>query len=245
MIVLAGNEMWIGGNQSFGPYGYLCLGLAYHWNDEQENLMLKNLILVEVDILLQECTEIGLYSDVFERPVDKVTEKNGIHYYDDLPILNYDMLNMPEHLDAVMTERTEERFFFDDEIIEETVKDYKFTDDAKLPVNRTCTPPNAICDGKYMELYSCVLGYNKRKRDGYIVGFDVLGKILRRDFCLKNLTNDDEIRMELMKDMSCFWWKSRPEYEAEQKKCGFLNFDCRINKGGKLTCSYKSVWESG
>lgn len=220
--------MWLGGQQSFGPYGYLCLGLAYHWNDEKAVLVLKNLVLVKVDIALRQCTEIGLYFDMFEQPVDKVTEKDGIHYYEDLPIVNYDMLNMPEQIDEKL-QKTKTAMY--------TVRKPKHS------VNRTCVPSKAIYDGEYKELYSCVLDYNKQTREGYLVGFDVLGKIPERSFCLKGLDNNDDIRRALLKDMAWFEWESESAYAAKQKDCGFLNFDYRLNKVGKLTCRYNSIWK--
>lgn len=236
MIILTGDGMWIGGQQSVGPYGYLCLGLVYHWDDEREILVLKNMVLVKVDIALRQCTEIGLYFDMFERPVDKITEKDGIHYYEDLPILNYDMLDMPEQLDVVITEEVKEFSFEEMKMVPSPRRKTEHS------VNRVCTPPNNSFIREYTELYACLLNFNRRTRTGYLVGFDCLGKILRRPFCLNELTDDNDIRRELLKDMAWSEWKYSPEYEERQKECGFLNFDCRLNKDGKLICKYDSIW---
>lgn len=233
--------IWLGGQQSFEPYGYLCLGLAYHWNNEKAALALKNLVLVKVDIALRKNIWSGLYSDRFERPADEVTFKGGIHYYEDLPIVNYDMLNIPEQIDEFINEEKEELFF--DEELQKTKPATCAVRKLKHSVNRTCVPSEAIYDGEYKELYSCVLDYNKWTREGYLVGFDVLGKILERSFCLKGMDNDDNIRRALLKDMAWFEWESESAYAAKQKEYGFLNFDYRLNKAGKLTCRYNSIWK--
>lgn len=178
---------------------------------------------------------------MLERPVDKITEKDGIHYYENLPILNYDILKIPEQIDEVITEEIEELS------LDETSWEMKMIPSIRRktehPVNRTCTPTSAIYDGKYKELYACVIDYNKRTQEGYFVGFDVLGKILVRNFCLKGLTDDNNVRWELSKDMFSFDWKRNKKFDEREKECGFLNFDYRLSKAGKLTCKYDSIWK--
>lgn len=227
----------MGFRESKGQLGYLCLGLVYHWDDERGILVLKNMVLVKVDISLRNCTEIPLYYDMFERPVDDITEKDGKHYYEDYPILNYDMIEISNRLDGVIEEKN---YFFP----EKRKRFINTNGTTKYSVNRVCILQGRNFSRIYMELYACVLNFDEKTLTGDLVGFDCLGKILRRCFCLKGLTNDDDIRKELLEDMVLFDMDKDDDQKEREKECGFLNFHHYVNADEKIIYEYNSIWGS-
>ena len=205
----------IDGQESKGPYGYLCLGLSYCRNHDDGPLELDNMILVCVDIRLRESIDLPLYWDMFEHPMDEITEKDGSYYYNECPILNSAMLKIPKSLDS-----------------------------AEKMVNRVCVERRTSVSKRYMELYACVLDFDEKTLRGSLVGFDCLGKILRRRFDLNGKSNRDDIRKELLEDMVQFHWKGSAEYEKRKKECGLLNFDFTVNDN-EVSYEYISIWPCG
>lgn len=148
--------IWFGTTESKGPYGYVCLGLDY-FKEEDDVFALKKMVLVVVDMTLKKCIEPLLYTDRFEHSIDGILEKDGMHYCrsfmgDDIPILNYDMLNIPQKLEC--------------------------KDGAPLGTGNQADKCRMDRSGKkYEELYSCVLDYDKNSLTGDVIGFDGLGRL--------------------------------------------------------------------
>ncbi len=95
--------------ESEGPYGFIILGLAYHWNEDDKALKINSVMLVRVDLILRCSVEPPLYEDMFSYPYKGIYEKDGQYFYDGCPVINYKMLNIPETLTGVVVER--ESFF--------------------------------------------------------------------------------------------------------------------------------------
>ncbi len=219
------------------PKGYLCLGLSYKLDNEKRILFLEKMILVKVDLYLP------LYYDMFECDVDNITEKDGRHYYQGCPILNYDMLETPSQLDEV--EEKHDRFGCKEGWVYINTKGR-----TKYSVNRVCNiPPTSFCD-KYTELYACAIDFDEMTLQGSVIGFDCLGKLVLEDFDLDGLTDNHDIRKALLNEMVLFdLEESRneivaKEIEARKAECGILNFDYCINENGDTTYHYEPImWE--
>ena len=203
----------IDGQESKGPYGYLCLGLSYCRNHDDGPLELDNMILACVDIGLRKTIEPGLYCDMFEHPMDEITEKDGRYYYDACPILNSEMLKIPKQLDS-----------------------------AEKMVNRVCGARRTSVCKSYTELYACVLDFDETTLRGSLVGFDCLGKILRRPFDLNGKSSRDDIREELLKDMVLFDLECGAEHAKRKNECGLLNLDFTVNDNNEVSYEYTSIW---
>lgn len=108
--------------ESHGPYGYLCLGLVYLWNNENKCLNIDKIILVKVDLKLRCPITAGLYYDMFQKPFSDVYEKNGIFFYRGLPIINYKQLNIPKKMVGIKEIQNSEHRLSWEEYYEESCK---------------------------------------------------------------------------------------------------------------------------
>ena len=233
---------WINGQESKGPYGYLCLGLVYGWDCQEKILTLKSLILIEVDLKLRTDTELPLYFDRFESPVEKITEKNGRHYYKDCPILNYDMLEIPTQLNNVKEE-------FDSWTGENRKTFLNKGGKIKYSINRVCNTQNYFFDERYVERYACIIDFDEVSQQGCLIGFDCLGKIMRRKYNLSGVNNAQDIQRTILKDMTSFeitpgHLKYEKNYEERIIETGVINFTFSIDVNGKAIYEYNSVWDS-
>lgn len=117
----------INGQESKGPYGYLCLGLSYITDSGKGSSHLDSLLLVKLDMTLRACIEAPLYEESFRHSADEIAEKDGIHYYNGCPVVNFGMLKIPKQTDginikeAALRERYTERYVcaldFDEEAL--------------------------------------------------------------------------------------------------------------------------------
>ena len=163
--------IWFGTTESKGPYGYVCTGLLYS-KDGDNMFALNKLVLVIVDMTLKECIEMPLYTDRFEYSPDEIIEKDGAHYCksfmgDDIPILNYDKLNIPQRLECK----------------------------TGIPVgtgNRIARSEVDVWGEKYRELYAFLLDFDKDTMTGEVLGFDGLGKIFRQRMNPTEGTDSDD-----------------------------------------------------
>ena len=226
--------LYINGQESKGPYGYLCLGLSYGWNNKKRILVLEKLILVKLDLKLKMCIEMPLYYDRFEY-ANEITENDGKYYCQNCQIVNFDMLEIPDKLDDVIVEEDfwgkEKRTYINSK------------GRTKYSVNRVCRSQPTSFSDTYTELYACVIDFDKGSLQGTLVGFDCLGKILKRNFDLKSLIRVQEIRQTLLKDMVLFDLKYDEEDEARNDECGMLNFDFFLDKKGGIIFEYNSIWD--
>ena len=226
--------IYINGQESKGPYGYLCVGLSYDWDNEKRILVLERLVLVKLDLKLRECIELPLYYDRFECK-NEIKEKEGKYYYQDCLILNFDMLEIPDQLDCVI----EKENIFEEE--KRTFINSKGR--TKYSVNRVCRRQSTSFRDNYTELYACVIDFDKESLHGTLVGFDCLGKILCRNFSLKGLIRVQDIRQTLLKDMVLFDLKYDEESNTRIQECGIVNFDYSLDKNGGIILEYNSIWE--
>ena len=66
----------------------------------------KHYVLKTISKLIKNRSLGTLYYDMFEHTVNEITEKDGRHYYNDRPILNYNMLELQEQLEGVIEKET-------------------------------------------------------------------------------------------------------------------------------------------
>ena len=222
--------------ESHGPYGYLCLGLVYLWNNENKCLNIDKIILVKMDLKLRCPITAGLYYDMFQKPFSDVYEKNGIFFYRGLPIINYKQLNIPKKMVGIKEIQKDSttlaiRFFYNNE----------------GPLKYSINPISGNACGdffekKYYELYSCILDFDENTLQGSAVGFEILGKItpitnkVSVDILYKNLVYDSEHRLS--------WEEYYEESCKRSKEFGFLNLSVETDAEGNKKYKYTSIWDN-
>lgn len=231
--------IWIGSQESKGPYGYLCLGLVYFWKNDEKVLELQKLVLIKVDIKLRNAIEMPLYYNHFEVGIDQIIEKDGKHYYKKCRILNYEMIKIPTKLsdvndvddvDDFWSHREEKNFLNKDGLL-------------KHSINRACRVSRDFFDKEYVELYACALDFDKEKLTGLVVGFDCLGKINWNYISLKGITDLEYIRKSFLMDKVLCNRKINEDREAREREYGVLNLECFIDKNGMIDYNYEPVWD--
>lgn len=213
--------------QSVGPYGYLLLGLTYRLNEERRILKLENAILVMIDLKLRCVEEIALYEDMFERPFVEIYEINGGHFYQGLPILNFDSLNIPEALTGV----SEAEEMYQGKRLKSFINQ---GGPLKYSVNPICTSLS-VFDDTYKELYACVLAFNPETKTGRAVGFDPLWKLTAYDY---DLPVEDFYK--LIDNLPARKFVPGSDIYERGAEYGFLNFSYDSEK---QVYSYCSIWD--
>lgn len=240
-MIWTSGGMWFGGangehKKSEGPYGYLILGLVYRWDDRGKCLRIKDCVLVKVDMGIKKTVEAPLYEDMFRYPFDGIYEENGVFYYEECPIINYNMINIPETIFSVDENKSERLMDMD---IPRCFRTH--TGILKYSVNPMCS----ICSGfndEYMELYSCILSFDERTNTGSGVGFDVLGKIVQINY----MRPIDELFEKMIANNTeeyPAWMKPDEDRLARKAELGFLNLSYESDGNGNRVYSYLSIWD--
>lgn len=227
------NGKWV---EPHGPYGFLCLGLVYLWNDASKCLDIDRIILVQMDLKLKCPITLPLYYDMFEKPFSKIYEENGIFFYQGLPIINYKQLKIPEKVTEIK-EIQYDSF--------SAVNRYIYNNEGPLQYSINRVSGNKCGDAfydKYRELYSCVLDFDTKTQKGTAIGFETLGKITLLNYKMdvgtlyKHLVSDSCNRLR--------WEEGYEESYRRSLEYGFLNLSCEIDDVGNNKYNYTSIWDN-
>jgi len=216
---------------SEGPYGYLILGLGYHWNSENKYLEIKEVYLAQVDMKLRYSVDEGLYEDRYRHSFSDIYKEDGKYYCDEKPILNYSEIVIPDILTGV----TEEENWFRGNT---NRRFYNTAGPLKYSVNPVCTG-NGRFEEKYREFYACILSFDEKTLTGTAVGFDCLGKLISIDY----KATIEEIYKELINDYPIVHHEPGEEIYDRGLEFSFLNLSRRIDEDGKKTYQYQSIWD--
>lgn len=226
------NGEWV---EPHGPYGFLCLGLVYLWNNESKCLDIEKIILVQMDLKLRCPIVFPLYYDMFEKPFSKVYEESGIHFYRGLPIINYEQLKIPKKITGIKEIQNDSS---------SNVDRYFYNNDGQLHYSINRVSGNKCGDSfddEYRELYSCVLDFDEETQKGTAIGFEVLGKITP----LNNKMDVGTLYKELVYD-ECHrlsWEKGYDESYKRSLEYGFLNLSYETDDVGNKKYKYTSIWD--
>ena len=237
MIIYTNNSVQFSINGKFvtseGPYGYVILGLNYKWDDCSKVLKIYTVELIKVDMKLRYSVDGGMYRDIYERLYSDIYVKNGTYYYNDIPIINYGLLNIPEVLKGFV-EKNSDRNLYN---MERRFYNKRNVGNLMYSINPICTGKSAF-DTIYRELYACIFSFDAKTLTASGIGFDVLGKLMPfNSKCSLNTLYKGLINTSRLED------RLDAEEYARAKEFNFLNLYCTTDENGNNVYSYTSIWD--